>query len=418
MKELSPLEKIFSITNEDNHKIFRFFGLKLRCKRGEKKYIFEHLFCNYLYKFGKIKKNKIVFINGSNWQYACNPKYVAEELLHRNIKDIDMVWVTTNRTDSNILPKTFRLVDYNSLQVLFELMSAKIWFMNAHQFLLLKKGLKKPKNTLLLQTWHGSMGIKRESADAKTNAYQNQGWLPWQKLSSSLFDYIFVGSEFEKNILTSAFWQNGEVLKLGTARDSIFYKEKTDIIKKIKNYYNISTENKILLYAPTWRADKRCCCYNIDIKLLERSLQKRFGGQWSILIRPHYLMPKAIFNALYDENKIINVTDYPDMQELLVASDVLISDYSSCIPEYTILKKPSFIYATDMEEYENGFYYPLSTLPSPIATDNGELAQNILNFDNDKFVSGCDEFLTKMGHKDDENSCKRIVDFILEKMGE
>ena len=55
---------------------------------------------------------------------------------------------------------------------------------------------------------------------------------------------------------------------------------------------------------------------------------------------------------------------------------------------------------------------------SPIATDNGELAENILNFDNDKFVARCNEFLQEMGHEDDENSCKRIVDFILEKMGE
>ncbi len=82
------------------------------------------------------------------------------------------------------------------------------------------------------------------------------------------------------------------------------------------------------------------------------------------------------------------------MQELLVAADVLISDYSSCLPEYVILKKPSFIYAVDLDQYNcsNGFYYPLSVLPSPIAEDNGELASNILRFNEELFLKKAEEF--------------------------
>ena len=129
-------------------------------------------------------------------------------------------------------------------------------------------------------------------------------------------------------------------------------------------------------------------------------------------------MKKNIFNALYDENEVINASAYIDMQELLVAADVLISDYSSCVPEYTILKKPSFLYATDIEKYENGFYYPLTDLPSPLATDNYELINNVLNFDEKLFKQKDEQFLIDKGHQDDENSCVRIVDFILEKMNE
>ena len=106
------------------------------------------------------------------------------------------------------------------------------------------------------------------------------------------------------------------------------------------------------------------------------------------------------------------------MQELLVAADVLISDYSSCLPEYTILKKPSFTYATDIENYEQGLYYPLTDLPSPLATDNYELINNVLNFDENLFKQKAEQFLIDKGHQDDENSCVRIVDFILEKMNE
>lgn len=127
-------------------------------------------------------------------------------------------------------------------------------------------------------------------------------------------------------------------------------------------------------------------------------------------------MKKKIFSALYDSEEVINATNYPDMQELLAASDILISDYSSCLPEFIISRRPSFIYAADLEKYEDGFYYPLSTLPSPIAADNGELSDNILNFDYSEYKQKAEKFLEFAGYSDDINSAKRIIDFILDKI--
>ena len=397
--------------NADNNTI-EIFGIKIELK---KHYIFEKIFCNIVKNFCKVKNNKILIVNMMNWQYACNLKYIADEIITRN-KDFDFVWLFNKETDKSLIPKNFRLVKYNSFAALYEFLTARVWISNAHMFLPFKKGVIKSKETIFFQTYHGSMGIKKIDADAKT--FDNLGWHKWQKISSSFIDYAFTDSECEKQIFKSAFWGYGEILKLGKARDSIFYKDQNEIIKKVKDFYNIPNENKICMYAPTWRSDKRCNCYNIDINYLKKNLHKRFGGNWSVLIRAHKHMKNDIFNALYNKDEVIDCTHYIDMQELLVAADVLISDYSSCIPEYTILKKPSFIYATDIEKYENGFYYSLDTLPSPVATDNGELAENILNFDENKFNQKVEEFLVKMGHKDDENSCKRIVDFILEKMEE
>lgn len=404
------LNNIFSMINEDDHKVITILGMKFYTE----KYLFKRLFCFFINKFCKVKRNKIVLSNIQGHQYACNIKYLGNELLKN--ENLDIVYLYYSNTDKTLLPNNFRLAKYGSLKSLYELSTSRAWLFNSHPFIY-QMGLIKSNDTIFFQTFHGSMGIKKIEADAQ-QTYQDLGWYKWQYKSASTFDYMFVDSEFEKNIFKSAFWGFGKTLKIGKARDCIFYKNPEAYINKVKEYYNIPKENKIVLYAPTWRSDKRCSCYNIDIKLLKKSLNRRFGSEWTVLIRAHSHMKINTFNALYDENQVINAVDYPDMQELLVAADVLISDYSSCIPEYTILKKPSFIYATDIEKYENGFYYPLSTLPTPIATDNGELAENILNFDNDKFVARCNEFLQEMGHEDDENSCKRIVDFILEKMGE
>ncbi len=409
------MRKIFNI--ELNNKIrITFFGIRISLKRSGR-YRIEHLLCKIFSKFCKVDENKIVFINMMNWQYACNPKYIAEELLQRKIDNLKLVWIVNSQTDKMLIPQQFKQIDYNSVKALYELAVSKVWITNAHSLLPFKKGFKKSKGTIFFQTHHGSMGIKKIDADAE-NVYKELGWLNWQKICAQNIDYLFTDSNFEAMVFKSALWGYGDIKIIGKARDSIFYKDPTPYIKKIKEYYNIPDENKICLYSPTWRPDKRNYCYNIDIISLKKALKKRFSGEWSILIRAHIHMEKKIFAALYDAREIINVSKYPDMQELLVASDILISDYSSCIPEYTILKKPSFIYAADMDEYNNnnGFYYPLNTLPSSIAADNYELINNILNFDEKLFKQKAEEFLIKMGHKDDENSCRRIVDFIMEKM--
>ena len=89
-------------------------------------------------------------------------------------------------------------------------MTAKVWVINANPFLMLKKGAKKAKETLCMQTWHRTMGIKQESAAAQ-KAYEELGWTKWQKLSASMYDYIFTDSEFEKEKYKTAFWGNGEI---------------------------------------------------------------------------------------------------------------------------------------------------------------------------------------------------------------
>lgn len=412
---MNLLKSIFSITNENsNHKVIMILGIKFKFKYTKEKYVFEHIFCWLLNKLCKVNKNKIVFINTSNMKYSCNPKYLALELLSRDVSNYDLVWLISKNTDVASIPDKFRLVKYDSLRGLYELATARAWIANSHLFLPFKKGFIKSKNTFFFQTFHGSMGIKR--IDADTNTYDDLGWAKWQIASSQAMDYLFTDSDFEIGVFKSAFRGYGECHKLGKPRDVVFYQERKAFIEKVKAYYDIPEENHILLYAPTWRSDKRLCCYNLDIKLLKKSLKQKFGGEWSILIKSHGCMRKKIFSSLYDSNEVINVTDYSDMQELLVAADILISDYSSCLPEFVITRRPSFIYAADLEKYENGFYYPLSTLPSPLAVDNGELAENIINFDYSSFKDKCENFLRFAGYKDDISSAKRIIDFVMHKI--
>lgn len=113
------------------------------------------------------------------------------------------------------------------------------------------------------------------------------------------------------------------------------------------------------------------------------------------------------------------MTKYPDIQELLAVADCMISDYSSCIFDYLLTKRPAFLFTTDIEEYntERGFYYPLETTPFLIAHDNDELMLNIKNFENAKYIEKCNSFLNDKGCIENGTASEKVADLIAELVG-
>ena len=115
----------------------------------------------------------------------------------------------------------------------------------------------------------------------------------------------------------------------------------------------------------------------------------------------------------------IDVCAYPDIQELMVAADAMVTDYSSCIFDYLLSGKPGFVFAVDLEKQnrERGFYYPLETTPFPIALDSSELCANIRAFDAEKFATDTKSFLASKGCMEDGNASKRVADLIESELG-
>lgn len=145
-----------------------------------------------------------------------------------------------------------------------------------------------------------------------------------------------------------------------------------------------------MVYAPTWRLrftqeqhiDMNV--YDLDIQRLKKTLTNKFGGEWTMMIRFHPFL--RLYAKGYQEAHpdVMNVTDYQDMQRLLMATDVIISDYSSCIFDAAMRRIPCFTYATDFDQYkyeERGVYYEMEELPFPYAKNNDELEQNVKAFD-------------------------------------
>lgn len=411
---LQFLEWLIAVRNRGYEKCFILFGRPII--KIDRKKLFEIFYSDL-----PIKKNKIVVnnFNGKNL-YGCNPKYIIDEILKRKL-NYEIVWALrgVEHADKSSFPKEVRLVNYRGRKIIKELAEAKLILGNVQSNEYLKRGWKKKKNQCYLQTWHGSLGIKRIGvAIDKMHDFVNSDVLNLSEIDANYTDILLSNSSFEDDVFKTSFCTyNGPILKYGHPRNDIFFKSEEEIAQ-IKNSiyekYNISKSKKTVLYVPTFRDNFKLDCYNLQSKILLNALKERFGEDFVLLVRMHPHLKKQA-EILFDfSDNVINVSEYADIQELLVSSDVAITDYSSCIFDFMLTRKPAFIFATDIEYFNNdrGFYYPLEETPFPVAKTNDELAQNILKFDMDKYSLEVEQFLKDKGCMEDGQASKRVVDLI------
>lgn len=380
---------------------------KYRHRRSAVRIIGIRLF-NILFRHVKVESNKIFFINFSN-RYECNPKYICEEFLKQN-DSFKLVFATSKHIDStNMFPCGVEVVKRGTKEFYKHLYSSKVIIDNDVTLAFL--GFKKKKNQIVFETWHGSIGIKKFGRDANDDKL----WHKMADKSAAMTDYIISGSKFETALYKETFWPNTQVLEFGHPRNDIFFKQETEIEclkNKIYELYSINKQNKLCLYAPTFRDVLNCKAYQMDFITLRQALHDKFGGNWTILFRFHTGTSKHEYELPKD---VIDVSDYPDIQEVAAVISVGITDYSSWICEYLLRKKPGFIFANDADEYisnERKLTIPLEQLPFPLAKNNFELLQNISTFDRMIYEQNCVEFLKKHGSLDDGNASYKTVSFI------
>ena len=408
------LQRIFSIRNSKSSKIITFLGIKFALNKAK---IYKKL-----YKNSSVKNNRIVFNNFNGKGYGCNPKYIAEEIIRRKLP-YDMYWLCENEDIFNTgdIPTNIKKIIYKSKEAVKLLYSAKVLVSNVRCVKLLKRGWEKTDKQNYIQTWHGSLGIKKigHSIDAKTfPATVEQGDSSYDE-ELTKWDFLISNSDFENNVYKEALKWNKETLMFGHPRNDIFFVDeckKKQIRNKILSFYGLNADSKIILYAPSYRYNNNIQPYQLDYENILKNLQNKFQGKWVAMLRLHPRLVKSKLAKQFITNltDVIDVSCYPDMQELMVSADALITDYSSCIFDFMLSEKPAFIYATDINEYNNerGFYYPLEETPFPIAKNNNKLINNILNFDCIKYKTEIRQFLKDKGCMEDGQASKRVVDLI------
>ena len=366
-------------------------------------YTFYSIKSNTIYKKNPVENNKIFFMTYDS-KYSCNLKYISDEIIRQKLP-IKIVWVC-KKDNKNDFPNEVKTVVRGSQEMFYEQSSSKIWFDNALNCVWYN--IPKKKEQIYINTWHGSMGIKKLSGNKK--------WMRMAKKLKKITDYCIANSTFEENIYKKTFWPKTEYLQYGHARNDILFdtKKHGEIRKKVSNYFDVlNNDVKFMLYAPTFRDDSRTNSFNIDFSKLKDSLEKRFGGVWVILVRMHYKNRNIKLSNDWND-WLKDASSYPDMQELLAVVDSGITDYSSWAYDYVLTKRPLFIYANDIALYNNerGFYYPLEETPFDICKNNDELNNSIINFNMPDYLERCKTFLDDKGCYENGKATKSIVEFI------
>ena len=406
MKKLSFVERIFSITNYDIlHKQICVLGIKI--KRRRKKVI-----PKILYKDLPLENNKI-FVRCCFGSYCCNPKYIVEEILKQELP-YKIVWMVDNRFEKfkeDFPTDKIKIVMAGTKEAEIERATSKIIIDNERAFFYPESNTIKKEGQIYIQTWHGSLGIKKVGAEI-TRLSERQCF--FHHLDSEQLDYLISNSTFETDLYKRYFYGYGQIIEIGHPKNDILFENDVQNIKdKVYKFFNISSNKKIIIYAPTWRDDYNMKAFSLDFVKIRKAIEDRFGGEYVILNKLH---PKYIMNNSKEmlKDEVIYATYYSDMQELLVSADILITDYSSCMFDFMLTNKPVFVYATDVNKYEKqrGLYYPLDTTPFPIAKNNIEMIENIKKFDIEKYIKNVDEFLKEKGCIENGHASERVVDLI------
>lgn len=354
------------------------------------------------------KPRKIVCQNFAGKGYGDNPKYIVEELLSRNEK-YDIVWLVKPRTHYHF-PKGVRTVVAGTFRELYELATAKVWIDNNRK----ESIIHKSEDQVYIQTWHGFLPLKKIEKDAEETL--TPSYVECAKHDGGMTDLMISGCGVRTELYRKSFWYTGDILECGTPRNDIFFKNE-DYKNKVYQRYGLATKQKTILYAPTFRDNHGMAAYNIEYDCLCSMFEKKFGGEWVCLIKLHPAVSDKKDAIIYSD-RVIDATDYEDLQEMLMACDVLVSDYSNCIFEYCLTHKPVFIYASDIEEYmrTRDFYYDIRELHFPLATNMEEMAECIIGFDEEKYEKDTRAFFEKIELYEKGHASICVADYIEEKI--
>ena len=379
-------------------------------------------YLKYYYKYDV--DDKMIFFEAYNGRnYACSPKALYEYMIkNKKFNDYKFVWAFKNVNQHKILKnKNTIVVKTNSKEYFKYLSLSKYWIVNS----LIDVSIKKKKNQIYLQCWHGTP-LKKLRYDIEVKGAVLNTISEIRKrndLDAIKFDYFISPSKFCTEKFISAFnlkklGKDNIIVEKGYPRNDYLFNYKKEDIDKIKKLLKLPKGKKVILYAPTFRDNQHTSgvgyTYNLGINF--DKMQKELSKDYIILFRTHYFVSNSFDFSKY-EKFIYDVSYYDDINELYIISDLLITDYSSVFFDFANLKKPMIFYMYDLDDYKNNlrdFYFDLNILPGPIVKQEDDLIKEIKNIDNydelyhDKYI----KFNEKFNYLDDGKSTERVVEVI------
>ena len=356
-----------------------------------------------------LKDNQYFFMSYQGKQFSCNPRAIYF-YLDKNKKNVKFLWgiyekklVTPSCNNKMICVKP------NTLKYYISIIRSKYVITNIQ----LPTYIPKKKGAVWINTWHGGGAFKLVEYPS-TNLYAR---ITKEIQARNTDYYISSSKKFSEIMSKSTSISMEKFISIGMPRNDIFFLEKTEqneIRNKVCRFFNISSNKLIVLYAPTYRGNITDSHFDIDFDFdyIRKIIEEKFNKSICYILRAHHSIKKSSVRSLSD---IKDGNQYDEMQELLVAADILITDYSSCIYDYSLTFKPAFLFVPDLELYEKerGLYTSISEWPYAYAENNNELANIIIDYNPYLSQKKISDYLQTLGSYDKGCATKELVKLLM-----
>jgi CDP-glycerol glycerophosphotransferase len=346
--------------------------------------------------------------NSLNGRYADNPRALYEAMLvHR--PGLEHVWLADPQHLGGF-PADVRSVPVVSAEATAALEAADVVVSNCHVDLV---PWRKQPGTIYLQTWHGTP-LKRIHRSAVT--HPEAAVMDAMDAEISRWDHLISPSTAATVLLRSAFGYTGHVLETGYPRNDVLAgpdapRRRADVRREL----GIADGTTVVLYAPTYR-DDQVSCEDGALGLDPEVLVDRLGDGHLLLLRRHYYLGHQ--RPVPDSQRVRDLSAHPDIAELHLAADVLVTDYSSSVFDFAVTGKPIVLFAYDLEHYRDelrGLTLDVATeLPGPVVLEAEALAEVLADLPDlrARWSERYAVFRQRFCHLEDGHASERVLDAV------
>ena len=352
--------------------------------------------------------NMAVFSSLDYRSYSDNPRFVSEAL-HEMRPRTDIVWLIQDGEEARKrfdIPDYVRIYKSTSIAGVCAMARARVVVDSFNK----KFYLKFPgKGQIYIQVWHGDRAFKKVGYDNPDFNF---------RMLEEHCSLCVTGSDYGDMQARSAFHYKGEILRVGCPRNDMLIRNDPAERAAVRARLKLDDDTRVLLYAPTFRdTDRRARReekVRLDLLHVLDTLERSTGKRWKCLVRAHYMAVGISIDAPSD--RLIPASGYPEMAELLLASDALLSDYSSCAGDFALLRRPIYLYQDDLEEYQKndrGMYIDAKSTPYWIATTPEELDALIERTTPERAKENCDAVLRFYNETETGHAARSVCEYIV-----
>ncbi|MFF7454945.1 CDP-glycerol glycerophosphotransferase family protein [Kitasatospora sp. NPDC008115] len=304
--------------------------------------------------------------------YADSPRAVHTELARRGTP-LEHLWVVDDAQAE--LPAGVRAVRVWSPEWYRALATSRYLVGNTH----FPDFLQRRPGQVVVQTWHGAL-LKRIAHDVDNAWLADQGYLAALDRETPHWSLLVSPSPFATPVLRRAFRYGGEILESGYPRNDVLARPDRRRAAAVRHRLGIPEGRRVVLYAPTWREDRPRPDgdgFRLDLRLDLDRARKALGDDHVLLLRPHAHVREPLTGT--GDGFAVDCADYPDVQELLLITDVLVTDYSSIVFDFAITGRPVLFFTYDLAHYRDslrGFAFDFEAqAPGPLLDDSAALVE-------------------------------------------